>query len=181
MTQQLKVHDQAPTVTLVDGTGAATALADVFGGRKTLLTFLRHFGCLFCREWLAKLAQHQAELDGAGLQVVAVAMGDPKHIARYCDRIAPDITCLTGDDGSLEAYHAYGLQEGGLKQFTSFDALKAGFRAIKGGHAVGKATGNVRMMPGTFLIDAEGRVRWTYYSEHVGDHPDIADILSVKF
>ncbi|TVR19002.1 MAG: hypothetical protein EA396_13455 [Anaerolineaceae bacterium] len=127
------------------------------------------------------MEQHQAELNEAGFQVVAVAMGEPKHVARYCGRIAPSITCLTGDDGSQAAYRAYGLQEGGLKQFASFGALKAGLRAVKAGHTGGKVIGNARMMPGTFLIDAEGRVRWTYYSEHVGDHPDIADILSVKF
>lgn len=44
MAQQLNVDDKAPTVTLIDGEGASAELADVFGGHKTLLTFLRHFG-----------------------------------------------------------------------------------------------------------------------------------------
>jgi peroxiredoxin len=123
------------------------------------------------------LEQHHTELNNAGLQVVAVAMGEPKHIARYCTKLAPSITCLTGGDTSKEAYHAYGLTQGRFKELVSADVLKAGFRAFSQGKFGGKVTADPLMMPGFFLIDEDGRIMWTYYAKHVGDHPTIEVIL----
>lgn len=114
----------------------------------------------------------------AGLQVFAVAMGEPKHVKRYCERLAPSITCLTGDAGGEAAYNAYGLREGGLQQIASLDTLKAGFRAMRQGHRGGKPVGNVKMLPGTFIIDTRGRVAYAYYSKHVGDHPPMTNVIA---
>ena len=118
------------------------------------------------------------KLNVAGLQVVAVAMGEPKHIDRYCTRLAPSITCLTGNAGGEEAYHAYGLREGGFQEIASLDVLKAGFRAMRNGYVGGKPSGNVKMLPGTFIIDRVGKVAYTFYSKHVGDHPDVAALIA---
>ena len=38
---------------------------------------------MFCRDWLAQLGRHQAEIEAAGLRVVAVGIGEPKHAQRY--------------------------------------------------------------------------------------------------
>lgn len=65
----------------------------------------------------------------------------------------------------------YGLQQGGAKEFMSFDVLKAGFRAFSQGHTIGKPEGDVRMLPGNFLVDTAGIVRFVHYSDHAGDHP----------
>lgn len=108
---------------------------------------------------------------------MAIAMGEPKHITRYCGRLAPGITCLTGDSGGEMAYRAYGLKEGGLKELASFDVLKAGFRAMSQGSVGGRVIGNPRMLPGTFIVSRQGRITWTYYSKHAGDHPEINAII----
>lgn len=102
-------------------------------------------------------------------------MGEPKHIDRYCGKLAPSLTCLAKSDDSV--YRAYGLQDGGLREFASVDVLKAGFRAFKQGHVGGKPVGNPRMLPGTFIVDTSARIRYTYYSQHAGDHPDIDHLL----
>lgn len=41
---QLRVGDLAPNVTLAKTTGECVTLAELFGQRRTLLVFLRHFG-----------------------------------------------------------------------------------------------------------------------------------------
>lgn len=105
-------------------------------------------------------------------------MGETKHITRYCGKLAPSLTCLTGNEGSTKAYDTYGLREGNMQELASFDVLKAGFRAFKQGHIGGTPTGNVKMMPGTFIVDQQGHIKFTYYSQHAGDHPAIADLLA---
>lgn len=112
-----------------------------------------------------------------GVQLIAVAMGEPKHIERYCGKIAPSLTCLARDDGA--AYDAYGLREGGLKAFASMDVIKAGLRAFTQGHMQGKGIGNVKMLPGTFIVDTSGKITFTYYSQHAGDHPEPDALLKM--
>jgi hypothetical protein len=38
-------------------------------------------------------------------------------------------------------------------------------------------TGDVRMLPGTFIVDRQGRVQFAHYSKHAGDHPEISTLL----
>lgn len=110
------------------------------------------------------------------MQVFAVAMGEPKHIKRYCGKLAPGLTCLADADGT-RAYDAYGLQQGGLRELASLDVLRAGAWAFRGGHIGGKVIGDARMLPGTFIVDTSGHVTYTYYSDHAGDHPDFGKLV----
>ncbi len=121
------------------------------------------------------MEQHKDALKAAGLQVIAVGMGQPKHARRICGRLAPGLTCLT--DEAHEAYARYGLRQMRATEALSFGMLKAAGRALAAGHMQGQAIGDARMLPGTFIIDREGIVLFAHYSSHAGDHPAIADLL----
>lgn len=108
--------------------------------------------------------------------MVTVAMGEPKHIERYCGKLAPSIDCVARMD--TDAYSAYGLQQAGLKEVVSANTLKNGFKAITSGHVGGQIIGDARMMPGTFIVDKQGVIRWAYYSKDVSDHPAPDAILA---
>lgn len=82
-------------------------------------------------------------------------------------------------DGEAEVYKQYGLEQSSLRQLLSPGLAAASVRAMSSGHAQGKATGDVKMLPGTFIVDTHGRVQWAYYSDHAGDHPDIEEIIRV--
>lgn len=112
-----------------------------------------------------------------GLPVVAIALGEPKHAQRYCGQLAPSIDCYC-DDKDTAVYTAYGLEQGGATSFLSPGQLKATIRAVSAGHKQGKATGDVRMLPGTFIVDGDGRMQYAYYSGHAGDHPDLVRLLA---
>jgi hypothetical protein len=118
------------------------------------------------------LELHKSEFEKLGARVAAVAIGRPAHAARYCK----SITCLA--DAACDAYQTYGLRQGGLKELSSLDVMAAGMRAAMNGHLPGMGTGNTLMMPGTFVIDQSGIVRYAYYSKHAGDHPPMPDLMS---
>ena len=130
---------------------------------------------MFCREWLAQLESHKDDIEKAGLKAVAVAIGQPKHARRYCGKLAPSLDCYTNQE--TDVYQTYGLRQGGLGQLLSFGVMKAGMRANVAGFRQGKATGDVKMLPGTFIVDTEGIIQYAYYSRHVGDHPPISNLL----
>lgn len=121
------------------------------------------------------MERHQDNFAEAGLQVVAIALGEPKHARRFCGRLAPSVTCYCNQQADV--YRAYGLERGGLRQALNPGLLLASARAAAGGHVQGEATGDVRMLPGTFVVDKAGVIRYVYYSQHAGDHADIPALL----
>jgi peroxiredoxin len=126
------------------------------------------------------LELHKDDFEKLGLPVVAIALGKPKHAVRYCGQLAPSIDCYC-DDEETAVYTAYGLEQGSATRFLNPGLMKATVRAMAAGHRQGKATGDVRMLPGTFIVDGEGRIQYAYYSDHAGDHPDLARLLpSIK-
>jgi peroxiredoxin len=121
------------------------------------------------------LERHKDDFAQAGLQVVAVALGEPKHARRYCGRLAPSITCYCNQ--TADVYRAYGLKRMAMVQALQPGLLLAGARAAAGGHVQGETTGDPRMLPGTFVVDTDGLIRFAYYSSHAGDHPNLAALL----
>jgi peroxiredoxin len=122
------------------------------------------------------LELNKDKLRGAGLQVVSVAMGEPKHAERYCGKLAPSITCLTNE--TTMPYETYGLQQGKLGELMSPAVVVASARALARGSSRGETIGDAKMLPGTFIVDRHGIIQYTYYSKHAGDHPDIADLIA---
>lgn len=107
--------------------------------------------------------------------MVVVAQGEPKHIERYCGKLAPSVECIARMD--TEAYTAYGLQQAGFSEIVSLNTFKNVVKTISSGHTGGQVIGDARMMPGSFIIDRGGVVRWAYYSKDVSDHPPAELIL----
>jgi peroxiredoxin len=169
----LKIGDHAPDIIVSDIHGQPVELASYWQKGPTLVSFLRHFGCIHCRARLAQLEAHKDELRTAGLQLVALALGETKHAERYCGKLAPDLDCLADDKN--DGYYAWGLRQGTNGEIFKYgmDILKASAKAMKSGHTQGAATGDARMLPGTFINDRDGIVRYAYYSAYAGDDPTI--------
>lgn len=110
-----------------------------------------------------------------GLRSVAVAVGKAKHVRRYCGKLAPRTQCLVRHD--MVAYELYGLRRVTLQRMLSSDVLKAGIRAVSGGYIGGMPSGDVLMLPGTFIVGQDGLVKYAYYSQHPGDCPEFDEIL----
>jgi hypothetical protein len=53
-------------------------------------------------------------------------------------------------------------------------------RAMSRGYTPGIPRGDVMQMPGVFLIDTEGNIRYSYFSKDVSDHPPIDALLELN-
>lgn len=168
--------DQAPNLTLTNIEGETVSLSDYWSRGPIVLTFLRHFGCLFCRARLDQLGRAQAALDSAGLTSVAIGIGEPKHARRYGEQLAPHTHCLVTN--GTEAHRAYGVARGNLLQLSGLRTVGAALRAAGGGHTQGAATGDMQMLSATLLIDTRGTVRFSHYAGFAGDDPSLETILA---
>ncbi|CUS04758.2 conserved protein of unknown function [Candidatus Promineifilum breve] len=118
---------------------------------------------------------HREEIEAAGLQVVAVGLGQPKHARHFGDKLAPSVACLTNEEPDLHAI--YGVERANILRMIAPDALMAGAQAAGRGHTQGASTGDVQRLPGTFIVDATGIVRYAHYGKYAGDNPDLVELL----
>jgi thioredoxin-dependent peroxiredoxin len=121
------------------------------------------------------LELHKEEIEAAGLQIVAIGLGEPKHARRFGDKLAPSVTCLTNEKPDL--YDTYGIGRGNLLRLVAPDALKAGARASSKGFTQGSSTGDTLRLGAVFIVDEQGIVQFAYYGKHAGDHPDIPSLI----
>lgn len=151
---------------LVPGT-----LADQLTG-PTLLVFLRHFGCLFCRETLADL-RAISEQDPAFPRPLFFFEGRRSEGRAFLRRYWPDLRAVA--DPAAEFYEAFGVDRGGLREMFGRGVWSARSRAAGKGHRNGERSGDIWRLPGVFLV-AEGTIRWAHEYRHAGDRPDYARI-----
>ena len=83
---------------------------------------------------------HREEIEAAGLRIVALGLGEPKHARQFGDKLAPNVDCLTNEEPTLHA--AFGIERGNILRLMAPDAIRAGARAASRGHSQGQATGD---------------------------------------
>jgi hypothetical protein len=105
-------------------------------------------------------------------------MCEPREAAGFCGARAPSVTYLC--DRTKAAYAAYGLTEGSAAQLYGPEAIAGYAKAALRGYLPGRGgtADTVRMMPGTFAIDATGTIRAAHYARHAGDQPDLRGMLA---
>jgi hypothetical protein len=157
-------------VNLVPGT-----LRDQLGGGPHLLIFLRHFGCVFCRETLTDL-RAAAEARSEFPPVLFFFQGSPTEGRAFLRRYWPAARAVS--DPELRVYAAFGVERGKLLRMFGPGVWAAKRRAEAKGLANGERSGDMFMMPGAFLVEG-ARVLWRHEYRHAGDHPDFARIPEI--
>ncbi len=147
-------------------------LADQLGDGDTLLVFLRHFGCMFCRETVSDLRAASESVPGYP-EVLFVFQGSPTEGRAFMRRYWPQARAIADPERRL--YGAFGLERGSLVQTLGPAVWRARRRAAAKGHENGPAMGDIWMMPGVFLV-REQSVAWTHRYRNAADHPEFARI-----
>ncbi len=155
-------------VNLMPGT-----LRDQLGGEPTLLVFLRHFGCPFCKETIAGLREAK-EGSETYPPVLFFYQGSPTEGRAFLRRYWPGARAIADPEASF--YDAFGVGRGGIMQMfhpAVVPALaRAGAKGFLGGEGSG---GDPRRMPGLFLARGT-EILWSHRARHQADHPDFARI-----
>lgn len=105
--------------------------------------------------------------------ILFVHQGNVQEGEAFFQRFWPEARAVS--DNSKTLFTAFGLVRGGIKELFSPEAFIAGVRATLSGAYGGKPVGDVRLMPGAFLIQGE-QIGWQHNYRHIGDHPNFAQI-----
>ncbi len=157
----------AQTVTLDDG--SSIELGTVWKDRPLALVLLRHLGCIFCREIVARLR----EMPDANLLFVAGERTE--ECAEFRARMESPHRFISDPGRTL--YEAFGLTRGGLTQVIHPRVVTNGISALRAGLRQGRPTSDPMQLGGAFVIDRSGCVDWEFRSADISDNPTAEQIL----
>jgi peroxiredoxin len=118
-----------------------------------------------------QLRDDRERFEEAGAGITLIGLGPHTRAALFCDERHVPFECLS--DPTQEAYRAYGLGRGGnLQLFGPQLVLKYARALLTRDVEVAKLSGDdYRQMPGTFVIDRTGVIRYAHRNRDVADNP----------
>lgn len=162
----LSVGDPAPDLTLPDDQGRPIRLSGLWQKQPIVLVFVRHSGCTLCFDHAVTLREAYRDLQATGAEVVLVTMDDPQRLRDFKQRWQLPFVCLS--DSQQEGYRAFQCPRGRLLSVIGpvmwWRAIKALLR-----HGAGVVRADPMQLPGSFVIDTHGTLRFVHRSQHSAD------------
>ncbi|HYI14340.1 MAG TPA: peroxiredoxin-like family protein [Thermomicrobiales bacterium] len=158
----------APDTEVFDTDGNPVRLSQYWQDGPTALVFMRHVGCIFCREQVQELRDNAAALAEAGLSVVVITPDRPSRARKFIEEYKVPFPTLT--DPERNAYRAYGLMDGSIGQLINKRIVAGGLRATLNGTFPRGTTSSPRQLPGTAIVDSTGRLRHLHHGRDAADH-----------
>jgi peroxiredoxin len=126
---------------------------------------------------VAQLRKAKERFDKTGVKVVIVGLGTPEQSEEFRKKFQVPFTLIS--DHKKDLYRAFGLKQMSPIGFLSPSMIIKGFSTMSKGHAMGVPEGDVRQLPGVFVINTDGRIEFSHYAENPADHPDPETILEL--
>ncbi len=151
-------------------------LRDQLGDETTLFVFLRHFGCIFCREAIADIREATGEIESFP-RTLFFFQGTPMEGRAFLRRYWPEVRAVADPTGEL--YDAFGVTRGGLLKNLGPPVWRARKRAADKGHTNGPRSGDIWRMPGVMLTRGH-EIHWVHDVQHAADHPDLEEVARIN-
>lgn len=152
-------------------TQAGDSLLEVTGRAPTLILFLRHFGCTFCKENLSDAARLWPSLERAGTQLAFVHLGTEAEAAEFMRAYGFEGMPRVSDP-EARLYRAFALHRIQWWQLLNVSTWNRGWRSLRSGNRQGKAVGDPLQLSGAFLV-SRGRILGSFRQKFVSDRPDL--------
>jgi hypothetical protein len=161
--------------TVLDTGGRKVKLAGEWAQHPAVIVWLRHFGCVFCREQVAEIRGKRSEIEALGAGIVFVGNGTARAAAWFHKQFAADSIVLT--DPELVTYKAIGARSGMFSTLGP-SAWSAGLRAFRSGARQSTTKGHPYQQGGLVVMAPGNRVLYQHISKAAGDHAPVADVLA---
>lgn len=127
-------------------------LLDLSRDHSVLLVFIRHFGCIFCRETVSEMAKIEKAIAGKKLTIVFVHMSDPSYgdefFSKYYDHPVHHVS-----DPGRALYKSLNLRRGTFNQiFGPITLMRGLYVGLTKGHWLGAIEGDYLQLGGVFIL-----------------------------
>lgn len=144
-----------------------------------LLVFLRHFGCIFCKESLHDISKRKQQIHDAGINIIFVHMADKIEAESFFNNY--DLkNAVHIADPLCKLYGLFGLVKGSFNQLFG---LKTWIRGAEIMTVKQQMPGLLRIgdgfqMPGIFLLK-DGEVISSFIHNSVADKPNYESFVNI--
>ena len=143
-----------------------------------MLIFLRHFGCVFCKEAMDDIASKREKIESEGFQIVFVHMSDTRTAKEYFEKF--NLQGITFINDPLQQYYkAFGLNRGSFTQLYGLQTWIRGYKLKKEkGYELelAKKLGDSTQMPGVFILQ-DGEIKEKFIHANAAERPDYEKLL----
>lgn len=144
---------------------------------RTLVVFLRHAGCTFCREMLDDLSKKRSALEAQGITLAIVHMSPLMEATTNTAKYDLD-TVHRFSDPTCSLYRAFDLRRGTFWQLFRPRVWHRGFFAgLLAGHGIGKLSGDGFQLAGAFVVE-RGNVIASFRARDAADRLDLETLLN---
>ena len=125
-----------------------------------------------------QLQRSKERFEDNGFQVVPVGLGTPDRAEAFKKQfnISFPIIC----DPEKKLYQTYDLGRSSVARMASPAFLLKGLKTLSRGHTPGVPRDDIMQLPGVFLIDTSGNIRYAHYSKDPSDNPSVETLLALK-
>ena len=148
------------------------------GQDKTLLVFLRYFGCTLCQLQMIDFKENIKKLEDLNVKLIVVLQSERETIKE--DKGAKDLPFEILLDPEEKLYKEFDIKAAKSK-LTLVDTRIAGklIEAKKLGLEHGKYEGNELQLTAYFILDKEGNILKTHYAKNLCDMPDADEFVEI--
>lgn len=132
--------------------------------RPVALVFLRHLGCIFCREQVGTLRD-----DLPDANIVFVTMSEPKLADRFRTWLRSPHVFLC--DPERRIYEAFGVKRSVAGKFFSQTVVKRALRAYRKGYRNALTFDDQLQLGGAYVFDRDGEVLYSHDANDISDYP----------
>ena len=122
------------------------------------------------------MRRNKKKFEKAKARVVLVGLGTPSEADEFAAKYNIPFPIVADPEKKL--YRKFGLKQMSTLGFLSPGLALKGVTAILGGHGIGMPQGDIRQLPGVFIINTAGQIIFNHIAENPADHPDAATILA---
>jgi peroxiredoxin len=144
-----------------------------------LLVFLRHFGCIFCKESMYDIVKRKSQIEQAGISIIFVHMSDKVDAESFFKNYNLDNVIHVADP-LCKLYSLFGLVKG---TFNQLFGLKTWIRGAEIVATKKQMPGLLRIgdgfqMPGIFLVK-DGKVISSFIHNSIADKPNYESFVNI--
>ena len=166
---------RAPYAIVNLDSGESVNLDSLYADRPLALVFMRHYGCIFCREQLASLREFKDD------NIILVGMGDQKDTVEFKRRMEVPQPIIS--DPTKALFQQFGLRRASFGQFVNRRVVTRGVNALRAGHREGIPNADPLQLAGIFILNTDGEVVFEHRSTDSSDNllgPQIAAELRAR-
>jgi len=145
--------------------GNAVPFSTLYAKGPTMVVFVRHFGCIFCRERIQDLSGCIKQLNENGYDAVVIGNGTPLMAQAFAEELKVTVPMYT--DPERTTYELAGMKRAlGLTPGSLRDVL----RSLRAGARQGAVAGDLWQQGGVMTVASDGAILDRQIDRGAGDY-----------